>query len=133
MELIVPDDQLSVAIGRRGQNVMLTSELTGWKIKVKSESEASQESKRTHELLRSIPGVDLVTAELLYNAGYSTLEDIAAAAEEELGAVHGIGVKLAREIKEGAAQRLLEAPAQKAAESGELAESRSPREASEAG
>lgn len=108
MDLIVPDEQLSVAIGRRGQNVMLTSELTGWRIKVKSESDAATESKKTHDLLRSIPGVDIVTAELLYNAGYTSLEDILAATEEDLGGVHGIGAKLAREIQAGATVRLEE-------------------------
>src|SRR5690606_3007291 len=56
MEVVVADDQLSLAIGRRGQNVKLASKLAGWKIDVRSESVAEEESKRARSALDSIPG-----------------------------------------------------------------------------
>ena len=68
MEVIVPDDQLSLAIGKKGQNVRLASRLTGWKLDVRSESEAEDEARQARLSLSAIPGVGDVTAELLYPA-----------------------------------------------------------------
>ncbi|RIL00232.1 MAG: transcription termination/antitermination protein NusA, partial [Proteobacteria bacterium] len=65
MEVIVADDQLSLAIGRRGQNVKLASKLTGWRIDVRSVTVAEEEAKRARASLEAIPGVDFTRAELL--------------------------------------------------------------------
>ena len=84
MEVIVNDDQLSLAIGRRGQNVKLASKVSGWKIDVRSVSVAEEETKKIRNVLESIPGVDFTHAEMLYQAGFRSLRDIAEAQKEEL-------------------------------------------------
>src|SRR5215470_17525106 len=66
MEVIVPDDQLSLGIGKKGQNVRLASRLTGWKIDLRSESEAEDEARHAHASLLAIPNLSDITAELLY-------------------------------------------------------------------
>ena len=77
MEVIVDDDQQSLAIGRRGQNVRLASQLTGWRIDIKTESQLNKELQDVMTVLISLPNISDVTAKLLYNEGYHTLEDIA--------------------------------------------------------
>ena len=77
MEVIVDDDQQSPAIGRRGQNVRLASQLTGWRIDIKTESQLNKELQDVMTLLISLPSIGDVTAKLLYNEGYHTLEDVA--------------------------------------------------------
>jgi transcription termination/antitermination protein NusA len=77
MEVIVDDDQLSLAIGRRGQNVRLASQLTQWKIDIKTDSQVKREQQEVVSLLMTLPGVGEVTANLLYGEGFSSLEDIA--------------------------------------------------------
>jgi len=89
MEIIVPDDQLSLAIGRRGMNVRLASRLTGWKLDVKSTSRVADDFDRLFELLHEVEGLDNVAMELLYDNGYRQLEDIAAASPEELAEIIG--------------------------------------------
>ena len=84
MEVVVPDDQLSYAIGRRGQNVRLASKLTGWQIDVRSVSVAEEEAKRARAALEAIPGLQFTMAELLYQAGYRSPRDIAKASVEDL-------------------------------------------------
>jgi transcription termination/antitermination protein NusA len=84
MEVIVPDDQLSLAIGKRGQNVRLASRLVGWKIDVKSESKYSKSLKEGYLSLLSIPGVGEITASLLHEAGYSSAREVAETSLEEL-------------------------------------------------
>jgi N utilization substance protein A len=79
MEVIVPDDQLSLAIGRKGQNVRLASRLTGWRLDVRSEAEAEAEAHRSRELLTAIAGIDDGTAEALYQAGIKGAIDVVAA------------------------------------------------------
>jgi N utilization substance protein A len=90
MEVIVPDDQLSLAIGKKGQNVRLASRLTGWKLDVRSESEAEDEARRARASLTGIPGISDVTAELLYQNGFKSAEEVAASDEETLGDIDGI-------------------------------------------
>lgn len=102
MEVVVADDQLSLAIGRRGQNVKLASKLTGWRIDVRSESVAEEESKRARKALESIPGIGFGESELLYQEGYRTVQEVAQASVEELTAVEGLDPERAREIIEGA-------------------------------
>jgi N utilization substance protein A len=77
MEVVVDDDQQSLAIGRRGQNVRLASQLTGWRIDIKTESQLNKELQDVMTVLISLPNIGDVTAKLLYNEGYHTLEDIA--------------------------------------------------------
>jgi N utilization substance protein A len=84
MEVIVPDDQLSLAIGKRGQNVRLASRLAGWKIDVKTESKYSKSLKEGYLSLLSIPGVGEITANILHEAGYTSAKEVAETSLEEL-------------------------------------------------
>ena len=90
MEVIVDDDQLSLAIGRKGQNVRLASQLTDWKIDIKTETQVKKEQQEVISLLMSLPNLGEVTAKLLYTEGYRSLEDIAFAYPEELAKTSGI-------------------------------------------
>ena len=90
MEVVVPDDQLSLAIGKKGQNVRLASRLTGWNLEVRSESEAEDEARRARLSLSAIPGVGDVTAELLFQHGFKSAEEVAQADEAALAEVDGI-------------------------------------------
>ena len=98
MEVIVPDDQLSLAIGKKGQNVRLASKLTGWKIDIKSESRMEKLSEEIRETLKTIPNVGDVMARLLYNEGYRSIEDIAGADPEDLVRKAGVGRKTVDKI-----------------------------------
>jgi N utilization substance protein A len=84
MEVIVPDDQLSLAIGRKGQNVRLASRLTGWRLDVRSESEAEDEARRARASLSSVEGIGAAAAEQLYQGGIKSAADLAAADPEAL-------------------------------------------------
>ncbi len=90
MEVIVPDDQLSLAIGRKGQNVRLASKLTGWRLDVRSESEAEDEARRARQSLSAIPGVSDVTAELLFQHGFKSAAEVAESDEAQISEVDGI-------------------------------------------
>ncbi|MBI3798546.1 MAG: transcription termination/antitermination protein NusA [Deltaproteobacteria bacterium] len=102
MEVIVPDDQLSLAIGKKGQNVRLASRLTGWKLDVRSESEVELEHSRTLEVLTAIPGIGDVTAELLYQNGFKSAEEIAEADLDALLEVEGLGPEKATAVLQAA-------------------------------
>ena len=91
MEVIVPDDQLSLAIGRKGQNVRLASRLTGFKLDVRSESEADEEARQARASLTSVPGIGDVAAELLYQNGFKSAEEVAQADEQTLAEIEGLG------------------------------------------
>lgn len=106
MEVVVADDQLSLAIGRQGQNVKLASKLTGWRIDVRSESVAEEESKRAREALQSIPAIGFGEAELLYQQGYRTIQEVSNASVEDLTSIEGIDELRARDIIGGAARLL---------------------------
>jgi len=90
MEVITPDDQLSLAIGKKGQNVRLASRLTGWNLEVRSESEAENETRLARLSLSAIPGVGDVTAELLFQHGFKSAEEVAESDEAALAEVDGI-------------------------------------------
>ena len=90
MEVIVPDDQLSLAIGKRGQNVRLASKLTEWRIDVKSESKYQKSLKEGYDSLLALPGVGYATADTLYEAGFASAEELAGGLVEELVAIPGI-------------------------------------------
>ncbi len=98
MEVIVPDEQLSLAIGRKGQNVRLASRLTGWRIDVRSEAEADEENRRARISIGAIPGVNDMVAELLYQAGYKSAEELAEADLEAIQEVDGIAADKAEAI-----------------------------------
>jgi N utilization substance protein A len=98
MEVIVPDDQLSLAIGKRGQNVRLASRLVGWKIDVKSESKYSKSLKEGYLSLLRIPGVGEITASLLHEAGYTSAREVAETTLEELIQSTGLTEKKASSL-----------------------------------
>jgi transcription termination/antitermination protein NusA len=124
MEVVVPDDQLSLAIGKKGQNVRLASRLTGWRIDVCSEAEAEEETRRTRQSIGAIPGIGDIAAELLYQAGFKSAEDVAQSELEEIMDVEGISKEKAESLHRSAKEHVeekqrqeAEAAAQKAAES----------------
>ncbi|HRS57194.1 MAG TPA: transcription termination/antitermination protein NusA, partial [Desulfomonilia bacterium] len=98
MDVVVADDQLSLAIGRKGQNVRLVAKLTGWKIDVRSEHAEESVSSEEGTALTSINELDESLAEALMEAGYRTIEDLAKAKEEDLLEFEGIDENLAREL-----------------------------------
>ena len=106
MEVIVADDQLSLAIGKRGQNVRLAARLTGWKIDIKSESKVAGISEKAHKLLVEIPSVGESTADALFNQGFFSAHDIISASMDELTKIEGIGEKRAEMIKAAAKEYL---------------------------
>lgn len=102
MEVIVPDEHLSLAIGRRGQNVKLASKLSGWRIDVRSVSVAEEEAKRARASLSAIPGIEFTHAELLFQHGYRGVREVADANLEDLFEVEGLTRELASEIHKNA-------------------------------
>ena len=77
--VVVPDDQLSLAIGRQGQNVRLAGALLGWRIDVKSEQKYAKFSEEGFQSLLDVQGMDEKTAEALYDAGFSSAQELAQA------------------------------------------------------
>jgi N utilization substance protein A len=106
IEVVVPDDQLSLAIGRRGQNVRLASQLTGWDIDILTEAE---ESERRQEEFRSRTALfqkalelDEVTAQLLASEGFASVEEVAYVDLKELADVEGFDEEHASALQERA-------------------------------
>jgi N utilization substance protein A len=108
MEVIVPDDQLTLAIGKRGQNVRLASKLAGWRIDVKTESKYSKSLKEGYLSLLRIPGVGEITANALHEAGYTSAKEVAETSLEELLQSTGLTEKKASALM--AAAREMGAP-----------------------
>ena len=106
LEVIVPDDQLSLAIGRRGQNVRLASQLSGWDIDILTEAEESErrtEEFRVHtQRFMDALDIDDVIAHLLVTEGFSTLEEVAFVPFEDLLQVEGFNEEVATELRERA-------------------------------
>jgi N utilization substance protein A len=103
VEVVVPDEQLSLAIGRRGQNVRLASQLTGWQIDILTEAEESERrqkefSERT-KLFMDALDVDETVAQLLASEGFATIEDVAYVPLNELGSVEGFDEETAQELQ----------------------------------
>jgi N utilization substance protein A len=90
MELIVPDDKLSLAIGKKGQNVRLASRLTGWRIDIFSESKIREQEARNLAEIAAIPDVGEDLAAELFGLGWRGLRDLAVADSEELAQVGGV-------------------------------------------
>ncbi len=106
----VPQDQLSVAIGKRGQNARLASKLTDWKVDVIDEKRLKEETPLFEsdiiDELMELPGVGEKTAQILREAGYINARKIANASVEHIASLHGIGRKTAERLIEAAAARL---------------------------
>lgn len=109
MEVIVPDDQLSLAIGRKGQNVKLAVQLTGWNIDIRSESEVMEMSKKAKVALSQIPEITDTAIELLFHAGFTTIEEVAHMNPEEVAKATGLRLDRLQLYKQGA-QKLLQRP-----------------------
>ncbi|MDP2853090.1 MAG: transcription termination factor NusA [Smithellaceae bacterium] len=106
MTVIVPDDQLSLAIGKNGQNVRLAVKLTGWKIDVKNETMAAEKDDDGHKALMQIPGIGPAMAEKLFAQGIKSIAMVAAMEPEALSAIPGVGEKTSTEWIEEAVRLL---------------------------
>ncbi|MBN1277537.1 MAG: transcription termination/antitermination protein NusA [Deltaproteobacteria bacterium] len=102
MEVVVPDDQLSLAIGKRGQNVRLASRLTGWKLDVTGETSYNQNLKDGYKSLLNLHGVGEKKASDLYEGGFRSARDLANATVDDLLAVKGMTDKQAEKLIENA-------------------------------
>ena len=102
IEVVVPDEQLSLAIGRRGQNVRLASMLTGWEIDILTEEEESdrrqQERRERSERFMSALDVDDVLAHLLVTEGFTSVEEVAYVPLEDLVVIEGFEEEIAQEL-----------------------------------
>jgi N utilization substance protein A len=101
--VVVPDQQLSLAIGRRGQNVRLASQLTGWDIDILTEQEESERrqaefEKRTKMFIDAL-NLDEVVGQLLASEGFTSVEELAYVDEKELAAIEGFDEDTARELQ----------------------------------
>jgi N utilization substance protein A len=103
VEVVVPDEQLSLAIGRRGQNVRLASQLTGWQIDIMTESQESERRQREFaertQLFQEALDVDEVIAQLLVTEGFATVEDVAYVDVSEIASIEGFDEDTGAEIQ----------------------------------
>ncbi|MBK8373381.1 MAG: transcription termination/antitermination protein NusA [Sphingomonadales bacterium] len=110
IEVVVPDDQLSLAIGRRGQNVRLASQLTGRAIDIMTEAESSEKRQKEFversEMFQRELDVDETLAQLLVAEGFSELEEVAYVAREEIALIEGLDEELAEELQNRATEAL---------------------------
>ncbi|MDN5247713.1 MAG: transcription termination factor NusA [Wolbachia endosymbiont of Tyrophagus putrescentiae] len=112
VEVIVPEDQLSLAIGKKGQNVRLASDLVGWKIEILS---TRQESERRNKefsecsaLFSEALNLEEIMGQLLVTEGFSSVEDIASASIKELASIEGFNEDIATELHDRANKHLKE-------------------------
>ena len=110
MEVVVPDQQLSLAIGRRGQNVRLASQLTGWDIDIVTEQEESEHrqaefEKRTNLFIEAL-NLDEVVGQLLASEGFNSVEELAMVDEKEIAGIEGFDEETARELQARAREYL---------------------------
>ncbi|MFO1259489.1 MAG: transcription termination factor NusA [Sphingomonadaceae bacterium] len=110
IEVVVPDDQLSLAIGRRGQNVRLASQLTGKAIDIMTEADASEKRQKEFversEMFQNELDVDETLSQLLVAEGFGELEEVAYVGVEELAAIEGFDEELAEELQSRAQEAL---------------------------
>jgi N utilization substance protein A len=108
--VVVPDDQLSLAIGRRGQNVRLASQLTGKAIDILTEADASEKRQREFversEMFQNELDVDETLAQLLVAEGFGSLEEVAYVELDELSTIEGFDEELAGELQSRASEAL---------------------------
>jgi N utilization substance protein A len=119
MEVIVPDEFLSVAIGKRGQNVRLASRLSGWNLDVNSESQYNQAMESGYDSLVKITGVGVGMADALFEKGYHSVEELADADIDDLVQIKGIGEEKAKVLVLSAQKALENQKAKSAAEAGQ--------------
>ena len=110
IEVVVPDEQLSLAIGRRGQNVRLASQLTGFDIDIMTEADESEKrqlefSERTKLFVEKL-NIDEMVAQLLVSEGFSTLEEVAYVSSEEIASIDGFDYTTAEELQARAQESL---------------------------
>jgi len=108
--VIVPDDQLAIAIGKDWQNIKLASKVAGWELEVKSESQKNQEGQEAAQLIKSaltdVEGIGPKLAETLAKAGFNSVEKLASLTPDNLMTVQGVGEKTAVKVIEGAKKYL---------------------------
>ncbi len=124
IEVVVPDDQLSLAIGRRGQNVRLASQLTGWDIDILTEAEESERrqkefNERTQAFMEALD-LDETVGQLLASEGFRSVEELAYVEPEELTSIDGFDVDTATEIQQRARDHLAKLEAELDAKRTEL-------------
>ena len=124
IEVVVPDEQLSLAIGRRGQNVRLASQLTGWDIDILTEAEESERrqkefAERTQRFIEALD-VDEMLAQLLASEGFDSVEEIAYVELKELSSIDGLDEDTASEIQSRAREYLAKIAAEQDAKRREL-------------
>jgi N utilization substance protein A len=110
IEVVVPDQQLSLAIGRRGQNVRLASQLTGWDIDILTEQEESERrhaefENRTRTFMDAL-NVDEVVGQLLASEGFSSVEELAIVDQKEIAGIEGFDDETAAELQNRAREYL---------------------------
>jgi N utilization substance protein A len=116
ISVVVPDQQLSLAIGRRGQNVRLASQLTGWDIDILTEQEESERrqadfEKRTKMFMESL-NVDEVVGQLLASEGFSSVEELSMVDQKEIASIEGFDDDTARELQMRARDHLAQVEAE---------------------
>src|SRR6266568_4862277 len=103
IEVVVPDQQLSLAIGRRGQNVRLASQLTGWDIDILTEQEESERRQAEFEnrtrMFMDALNVDEVVGQLLASEGFTSVEELAFVDEKEIASIEGFDADTAQELQ----------------------------------
>jgi N utilization substance protein A len=103
IDVVVPDDQLSLAIGRRGQNVRLASQLTGWDIDIMTEQDESERrqaefTENTNKFIEAL-NVDEMVAQLLASEGFSSVEEVAYVDTDEISSIEGFDAETAEELQ----------------------------------
>jgi N utilization substance protein A len=120
IEVVVPDDQLSLAIGRRGQNVRLASQLTGWDIDILTEDEESErrqkEFQERSQLFMNALDVDEMVAQLLASEGFANVEEVAFVELDELASIEGFDEETAAELQARAREYMEKLDAEQDAE-----------------
>jgi N utilization substance protein A len=110
IEVVVPDQQLSLAIGRRGQNVRLASQLTGWDIDILTEQEESERRQAEFEnrtrIFMDALNVDEVVGQLLASEGFTSVEELAVVDEKEIASIEGFDEDTAQELQNRAREYL---------------------------
>jgi N utilization substance protein A len=91
MEIVVPDNQLSLAIGKKGQNVRLAAKITGWKLDISSEANAAQKTAEAIFNLMLIPDMSETMAQNIFQSGFGSFQSLAAATDAEVMAIPGYG------------------------------------------
>ena len=124
IEVVVPESQLSLAIGRRGQNVRLASQLTGWDIDILTEQEESERRQKEFaersQLLMEALDVDEVIAQLLVTEGFASIEEVAFVDVSEIAHIEGFDENTAQEIQNRAKEYLEQQEAARDAKRKEL-------------